>query len=105
MNTYIDIISTRCIKDSEGFVTKGNTVVVSIRAYIEQRHGNETWKNRAAFSSATALFRFRRKPNTEIKTNMIITCDKGSYNILSVEDVKNRGMYTEVLCERVMPSG
>lgn len=105
MNTYIEIISTESIKDSEGFVTKSNIVITKVKAYIEQRHGNETWKNRASFSSATALFRFRRIPNTEIKTNMIITCDKGSYNILSVEDVKNRGMYIEVLCEKVMASG
>jgi hypothetical protein len=36
---------------------------------------------------------------------MIIVCDTGRYNIVSVEDVKNRGMYIEVLCERMDTNG
>lgn len=105
MNTFIDVITTQPIKDSEGFVGKGDTIIASVRAYKEDRHGNESWKNRAVFTTASALFRFRRIPGIEIKTNMVIACEDGRYNIVSLEDVKGRGMYTEVLCEKVQQSG
>ncbi|WP_296561427.1 head-tail adaptor protein [uncultured Acetobacterium sp.] len=105
MNTFIDLITTQPIKDAEGFVSKGDTIIASLRAYKEDRHGNESWKNRAIFTSASALFRFRAIPGIAIKTNMVIVCDTGRYNIVSVEDVKGRGMYIEALCERMETSG
>ncbi len=105
MNDFIDVISTEPIKDAEGFVIKGDIILASLRAYKEDRHGNEKWANRAAFSTATALFRFRKTPNVEITTSLVITCSDGRYNIVRVEDVKGRGMYIEVLAERVIASG
>lgn len=105
MNEFIDVISTEPVKDVEGFVTKGDNILASLRAYKEDRHGNEKWANRAAFSTATALFRFRKIPSVEITTSLVITCSDGRYNIVSVEDVKGRGMYIEVLAERVIASG
>lgn len=105
MNTFIDVITSQPIKDNEGFVSKGDTIIASVRAYKEDRHGNESWKNRAIFTNASALFRFRCIPGLTIKTNMTIVCVTGRYNIVSVEDVKGRGMYTEVLCEKVEKSG
>lgn len=105
MNTMIDLITTQPIKDAEGFANKGDTIIASVRAYKEDRHGNESWKNRAIFTNASALFRFRDIPGIVVKTNMVIICDTGRYNIVSVEDVKGRKMYTEVLCEKVETSG
>ncbi|MCL6557850.1 MAG: head-tail adaptor protein [Firmicutes bacterium] len=104
MNTFVDIISTKPVKDSEGFAEKGDTILASIRAYKEDRHGSEIWANRAAFSQASALFRFRKIPNLEITTDLVLVCSDGRYNIVSVEDVKGRGMYIEVLAEKVNPS-
>lgn len=104
MNTQINIISTEQIKDSEGFVDHGDKLLASIRAYKEDRHGNEAWKNRASFSTATSLFRFRKIPGIEITTDLFITCGDGRYNILSAEDIKGRGMYVEVLCEKIEAS-
>lgn len=104
MNTFIDIISTTPVKDSEGFVDHGDKLLASVRAYKEDRHGNEAWKNRASFSSATSLFRFRRIPGIEITTDLFIVCDDGRYNILSAEDIKGRGMYVEVLAEKIEAS-
>lgn len=101
MNTFIDIVSVERVKDSEGFGTIKDTIIASLRAYKEDRHGNEKWANRAAFSEATALFRFRKIPNIEVSTDMAIICDGGRYNITSVEDVKRRGMYVEVLAKKV----
>ncbi len=100
MNTFIDIISTAPVKDADGFVTSGDHIVASIRAYKEDRHGNERWANMAAFSEATALFRFRKIPSVVITTSLFIVCGDEHYRIVSVEDVRGRGMYIEVLAEK-----
>lgn len=105
MNTFIDLITTEPVKDSEGFVIKDDTILASIRAYKEERHGNEAWRNRAVFSEATALFRFRRIPGIEITTALTIVCEDGRYDISFVEDVKGRGMYIEVLAKKVISGG
>ena len=105
MNTFIDIISTQPVKDSEGFVTKGDTVLASVRAYKENKHGSERWANMAAFSEATALFRFRKIPGVTVDATLVITDADGRYNIVNVDDVRGRGMYVEVLAEEVKPSG
>ncbi|AWW25951.1 head-tail adaptor protein [Acetobacterium sp. KB-1] len=105
MKTQIDLITLEPIKDEQGFATTGETIVSSVRAYKEDRNGNESWKNRAVFSKASALFRFRAIPSLTVTTNMIIACESGRYNIISVENVKGRGMYLEVLCEKVEVSG
>ena len=97
MRTFVDIISTKPVKDSEGFAEKGDVILASVRAYKEDRHGSEKWANRAAFSQASALFRFRKIPNLEVTTDLVLVCSDGRYNIISVEDVKGRGMYIEVL--------
>ena len=101
MNTFIEIISTEPVKDSEGFVKTGDNILASLRAYKEDQHGSEAWKNRATFSSATSLFRFRSIPNMKVLTSHTIVCPDGRYNIVSVEDIKRKGMYIEVLAERI----
>lgn len=105
MNTCVEIISTAPVKDAEGFVHKGDTVLASVRAYREGRHGNEKWANRASFTDATDLFRLRVIPNLHITPAMVIACEDGRFEIISVEDVKGRGMYVEALAREVKPSG
>lgn len=104
MNTFIDIISTIPIKDEEGFATKGDNILASVRAYKEDRHGSERWTNMASFSSATSMFRFRKISELKVTTEMVIVCEDCRYQILSVEDVRDRGMYIEVLTEKLEPS-
>jgi len=101
MNSFIDIISTAPVKDAEGFVSKGDTILASVRAYKEQRHGSEKWANMAAFSKATALFSFRKIPGINIDTTMYITDDSGQYRIISAEDVRGRGRYISCLAEKL----
>jgi len=100
-NTHIDIISTAPIKDSEGFVTKGDSVIASVRAFKEIKNASEKWANMAQFSTATALFRFRRIPNVEVSTSHIISDSLGRHNILSVDGLSGRGMYIEVIAEKI----
>ena len=104
MNAFIDIISVETIKDNEGFGISKDTILASVRAYKEDRHGNEKWSNRAAFSEATALFCFRKIPDIEVSTKMAIACRDGRYEITNIEDVKGRGMYVEVLAKKVVAS-
>lgn len=105
MNTFIEIFQPQTTKDSEGFCSKGGILVASVRAYREGRHGNEKWANRAQFSEATDLFRFRVIPGVTITTDFVIACVDGRFEITSVEDVKGRGMYIEVLAKAVKPVG
>ena len=105
MNYSIDIQEKRPAVDAEGFRTMEQVTVATVRAYREGRHGSERWANRAAFTDATDLFRFRVIPNLEITTAMVILCDGRIFEITSVEDVKGRGMYIEALAREVQPSG
>ena len=105
MNTWIDIYKKDAEIDEEGFSTPTNTWVATVRAYREGRHGSEKWSNRASFTDATDLFRFRAMPHTEVTTDMTILCDGHLFEITSVENVKGRGMYLEVLAKEVKPSG
>jgi hypothetical protein len=72
--------------------------------YFEPKNATEKWANRAAFSTAAALFRFRKIPALTITAATSIVCDGEKYNVVSAEDVKGRGMYIEVLAEKVAPS-
>lgn len=105
MNTFIDIISAAPVKDAEGFVTRGDTILASVRTYKEERHNSEKWANMAAFSEATAVFRFRKIPGITIDTALFIADADGRYNIVSADDVRGRGMYVEVMAKEVKASG
>ena len=104
MRTPVQILSAETIKDAEGFATQRDVVLAEVRAYHEARHGSERWANRAAFSEATDLFRFRAIPGVEISPKRFLLCEGCRYDITSVEDVKGRGMYVEVLAKKVIPS-
>ena len=101
MNTLISIAREVVTKDAEGFATKTDQILFSLFAYREGRHGSQKWVNRAAFSEATDLFRFRAIPGLTVTTEHVILCDGERYEITSVEDVKGRGMYIEALAERI----
>ncbi|UWF83502.1 MAG: head-tail joining protein [Bacteriophage sp.] len=100
MNGFADIIEVRHVKDSEGFSSTVEEVLASVRIYREGRHGSQRWANLAAFSEATDLFRFRCIPDLTVTTDHVIVCGGDRYDIVSVEDVKGRGMYVEVLAKR-----
>ena len=104
MNSFADIVETKQVKDSEGFTTTQDEVLASVRIYQEGRHGSQRWANLAAFSEATDLFRFRCVPGLTITTDQFLICDDCRYDIVSVEDVKGRGMYIEVLAKKEVPT-
>lgn len=105
MNGLVEILKPEIVKDSEGFGCRQDTILATVRAYREGRHGTERWANRAAFSEATDLFRFRTVPDLTVTTDMVLLCNGERFEITSVEDVKSRGMYIEILARVVKPSG
>ena len=104
MNTFISIVEKQFTQDEDGFKTKTDVTVAEVRAYREGRHGSEKWANLAAFSEATDLFRFRAIPGVLVTTEHYIECERELFDITSVENVKGRGMYTEVLAKKVVSS-
>ena len=99
INGFADIVKIRQVKDSEGFTHSEDEVLASVRVYREGRHGSQRWANLAAFSEATDLFRFRRIPGLTVTADQFLL-----YDIVSVEDVKGRGMYIEVLAKKEVPT-
>lgn len=102
MNGFADIKAVVKVKDNEGFTTNEEVTLATIRIYREGRHGSVRWANLAAFSEATDLFRFRVIPNLAVTTEHFLECDGERFNITSVENVKGRGMYIEVLAKKVV---
>ena len=104
MTRRAEIIAIVRDKDREGYEAEYEQSIASVRCYREGKHGSEKWARMSSFSEATDLFRMRRIPGVEITTKHYIDCDGSRYNILSVEDVRQRGMYLEILAKRVEPS-
>jgi len=104
MNGFAVIKSIQTGTDSEGFTSKTEVTLTSVRCYKEGRHGSQRWANLAAFSEATDLFRFRSIPEVTVTTDHYIIFEDERYDIISVENVKGRGMYIEVLAKKVVPT-
>ena len=97
MNTPVYILSLTHGKDKDGFAVTSETILACVRAYKEDKNSTEKWSNRAVLKDASALFRFRFIPGVQITTDMVIDCCDGRYNTTSVENVRGRNMYYEVI--------
>lgn len=105
MNTEISIIQKQNDIDNDGFNIQSAIVLATVQAYREGRHNSEKWINRASFTDATDLFRFRCIPGITPNTDMMLKTSGSLFEITSVENVKGRNMYLEVLAKEVKPSG
>lgn len=105
MDHFISIGRYKNIIDSKGFNSPVFETLAKTRSFREGRHGSERWRNLASFSEATDLYRFRVIPNLEIKNDMVIKEGSSYFEITSVENIKGRNMYIEVLVKEVKPSG
>ena len=97
LNTPIQILRLRFGRDRDGFPTESEELVACVRAKAEMRNATEKWNGRAVLRDASAVFTFRRIPHIEITTDMVIVCGADRYNIISVENVRNRNLYTQVV--------
>ena len=101
MREFIDIISTATAKDADGFQSQADAIVLSTRAAVETKNRTKKWVNLAAFTTANALFRLRKNPDVEITAEMRVGWNGSQYRIISVEDVAQRGMYIEIIAEKI----
>ena len=102
MTEFINILEITKTKDAEGFAGKPvERNVLSTRAYFEEQRGTKVWANRAAFSTATAMFTFRADPTVRITPSHVIECRGERYRILNVRDAQVRGMYIEILADKI----
>nr|DAZ13895.1 MAG TPA: Putative head tail adaptor [Caudoviricetes sp.] len=105
MNKFIEIKGIQNVKDEEGFSINQNTTIAKVRGYREGRHGSEKWANRTTFTEATDLFVIRTIPGIKLDTDMIIICDDEKFEITSIENVKGKNMYIEILAKKVIQNG
>lgn len=97
MTTPITIRKVTYTNDAEGFRIPHEKLIASVHAYFEPKNSTEKWTNRAVLQSASALFRFRYIPKKIIDTSMVIDCFGKRYNLISVENVRQKNMYYEVI--------
>ena len=97
LNTPIQILRLRFGRDRDGFPTESDELIACVRARVETRNATEKWSNRAVLRDASAVFTFRRIPHIDLTTDMAIVCGADRYNIVSVENVRNRNLYTQVV--------
>lgn len=102
MNTKIYIIETVSSKDDEGFSSKEEEIIASVRAYKDEQHGSRKWANMAAYTKANATFQLRKIPGIFIEPGMLIRCDTVEYKIISVEII--RRIYIEIAAEKIEAS-
>ena len=101
MNGFAVIKQLLLDKDDEGFNKETENIIATVRCYREGRHGSKRWANLASFTDATDLFRFRVIPNITITPDYVLDYEGERFEILSVENVKGRGMYLEVLARKI----
>ena len=101
MNGFAVIKQKLVGKDDDGFKKETEIVIATVRCYREGRHGSKRWANLASFTDATDLFRFRVIPDVPVTADYVLDYDGERFQILSVENVKGRGMYLEVLARKV----
>ena len=105
MATPIVINCVRHEKDEDGFARAKEIPIASARAYFETKNSTEKWANSAVLKNATALFRFRYLPEVKLDTSMVIECMGERYNIVSVENIRQKNMYYEVIGKLVETVG
>lgn len=105
MSILADIVRPVQKPDKDGFPVSEDVVIASVRVYREGRHGSLKWANLSAFSEATDLFRFRKIPGITVDEGCALVTGDGRFQITSVEDVKSRGMYLEVLAKKTEAAG
>ena len=103
MRNRVDILEIETVKDSEGFGSEVETVLVRGHpAYREQRHMSKRWLNNAAFEDVDCLFRFRVIPRLEVTTEMRLSCEDKVYKIHGTDVPRGKG-WVEVLASVITP--
>lgn len=100
MSVFISIQKKTIGKDADGFPEILYSEPIRIRAYKEDKNGSRKWANFAEISAASSMFQFRYIPGVEVTKDYIIRYGDETYQIVSVENVRGRNRYVQVMAER-----
>ncbi len=103
MKHQLQILTPAVSTDAAGFHTADTELKAEVLASVEHRHATSSWVNRAAFTKATVLFRFRTHPDWSVDERNLIDYQNTLWAIDSVEVIGSR--YIEVLAHRTDPEG
>lgn len=97
MSSFIELKTIESITDEDGYDIITEVSLATVRAYREERHASTYWAHLALYTQATNMFRFRRIPGLRLTSAVLLFCENKRFEISSVENVKGKGMYIEVL--------
>lgn len=100
-NKKIQVIRYEIIKDSDGFETKTEIMVLNTWAQVTNISGTEVLRSNSDFSEVKTRFLIRT-PKAEITKDMVIKFKGNSYNITYVNDYNYNKKYTEIITELVV---
>ncbi len=99
LSTPVRIVEPLYGKDPDGFQTVSERTIAEILCRMEVKNATERWSNRADLREASSIFTFRSIPGMTITTRMVLMHGDDRYDILSVEDIRGRGMYTQIVAK------
>ena len=99
-NKKISIYSVTIGKDSEGFMTKTRTLVLSPYANVKTTRGMTLIKNGSDFEKAFTNFTIRY-PHTPINRDMEIDFSGKTYSIEYLNNVDEDGVELEMQCKEI----
>lgn len=100
-NKKIQVIRYEIIKDSDGFETKTEIMVLNTWAQVTNISGTEVLRSNSDFSEVKTRFLIRT-PKAEITKDMVIKFKGNSYNITYVNDYNYNKKYTKIITELVV---
>jgi len=88
-------------KDAEGFTSQTLNVVSTVRCYHEGREGKLLQANLATFTEATDLFQIAKPADFTLSRAYVLECGGKRYEILSVDPLKGRDLYLQVIAKSI----
>lgn len=93
---YGSLVDVEYFTDSEGFRIKKERLLDTVPISVERKSTTEKWMNSAMLSEASAVVRLRY-PTFCISTKTALLIGEKRYNILSVENVRSRNRWLELV--------
>ena len=100
-NKKVKIVKYELQKDSDGFTTKTEIVVLMTWAQVTNVSGTETLRSNSDFSQVNTRFLIR-SPKVELDKDMVIIFLGNNYEIVYINDYSYDKRYTEIMTRQVI---
>lgn len=101
MTKKIKIFTPSFIKDKDAFSERSLVLIKEVYAYQEDKNTTERWANNTILEDATCMFTFRYIDG--ITNEIIIECENRKYFAISVENVRHKNRYIQVVAKLEVP--